>query len=43
MDELASVQKLIEIQGWLLLTFFLCFHNQLSSFDSIIVQLSEKT
>ena len=32
----------IEIQGWLLLTFFICLHNQLSSFNSIIVQMSEK-
>ena len=24
------------VQGWLLLTFFLCLHNQLSSFNSII-------
>ena len=33
MEELAlylnSVQKFIEIQGWLLLTFFICLHNQL--------------
>ena len=42
MEELDSVQKFIEIQGWLLLTFFICFHNQLSSFNSIIVQMSEK-
>ena len=34
--------KFIEIQGWLLLTFFICLHNQLSSFNSIIVQMSEK-
>ena len=39
---LNSVQKLIEIQGWLLLTFSICLHNQLSSFNSIIVQMSEK-
>ena len=39
---LNSVQKFIEIQGWLLLTFFICLHNQLSSFNSIIVQMSEK-
>ena len=32
----------LEIQGWLLLTFFVCLHNQLSSFNSIIVQMSEK-
>ena len=37
-----SAQKIIEIQGWLLLTFFICLHNQLSSFNSIIVQMSEK-
>ena len=32
------VQKLIELQGWLLLTFFffICLHNQLSSFNSIM-------
>ena len=39
---LNSVQKFIEIQGWQLLTFFICLHNQLSSFNSIIVQMSEK-
>ena len=39
---LNSVQKFIEIQGWLLLTFFICLHNQLSSFSSIVVQMSEK-
>ena len=37
-----TLQKFIEIQGWLLLTFFICLHNQLSSFNSIIVQMSEK-
>ena len=42
MEELDSVQKFIEIQGWLLLTFCIYFHNQLSSFNSIIVQMSEK-
>ena len=42
MEELDSAQKLIEIQGWLLQRFFICLHNQLSSFDSIIVQMSEK-
>ena len=42
MEELYSVQKFIEIQGWLLLTFFICLHNQLSSFNSIIEQMSEK-
>ena len=34
--------KLSEIQGWLLLTYFICLHNQLSSFNCIIVQMSEK-
>ena len=29
-------KKFIEIQGWLLLAFFTCLHNQLSSFNSII-------
>ena len=42
MEEVDSVQKFIEIQGWLLLTSFICLHNQLSSFNSIIVQVSEK-
>ena len=42
MKELASVQKFIEMQGWLLLTFFVYLHNQLSSFNSIIVQMSKK-
>ena len=41
MEELDSVQKFIEI-GWLLLRFFICLHNQLSSFNSVIVQVSEK-
>ena len=39
---LNSVQKFIEIQGWLLLPFFICLRNQLSSFNSIKVQMSEK-
>ena len=39
---LNSVQKFIEIQGWLLLTFFICLHNQLNSFNSINLQMSEK-
>ena len=30
------------MQGWLLLIFFKCIHNQLISFNSIIVQMSEK-
>ena len=34
--------KFIDIQGWLLLTFFMFLHNQLSSFNSIVVQISEK-
>ena len=42
MKELASVQKFIEMQGWLILTFFVYLHNQLSSFNSIIVQMSKK-
>ena len=42
MEELALMKKFIEIQGWLLLMFFICLHNQLSSFTSIIVQMSEK-
>ena len=29
MEELDSVQKYIEIQGWLLLTFSICLQNQL--------------
>ena len=37
-----SVQKFIEMQGWLVLTFIVCLQNQLSSFDSIIVQMSAK-
>ena len=36
MEELDSVQKFIEIQGWLLLTL----HNQLSCFNYL--QVSEK-
>ena len=42
MEELDSVQEFNETQGWLLLMFFICLHNQLSSFNSIIVQMSEK-
>ena len=42
MEELDSVQKFIEIEGWLLLKFFICLHDQLSSFNSVIVQMSEK-
>ena len=32
---LRSVQKFIEIEAWLLLKFFICVHNQLSSIHSI--------
>ena len=39
---LNSVQRFIEMQGWLLLTIFISLHNQLSPFNSIIVQISEK-
>ena len=39
---LNSVQKFNEIQDWLLPTFFICLHNQLSSFNSIIVKMSGK-
>ena len=39
MEELGSLQKFIEIRGWLLLTFSICLHNQLRSFNSIIVQM----
>ena len=42
MEELDSVQKFSDIQGWLHLTFFICLHNQLCYFDSVIVQMSEK-
>ena len=35
---LNSVQKFIEIYVWLLPTFLICLHNQLGSFNSIIVQ-----
>ena len=42
MEELGSVQISIETHGWLLLTIFICLRNQLSSFNSIIVQMSEK-
>ena len=42
MEQLDSVQNFIETQGWLLLTFFLCLHNQLSSFNPAIVQVPEK-
>ena len=39
---LNSVQKFTETPGWLLLTFFIYLHNQLSHFNSIIVQMPEK-
>ena len=39
---LNSVKKFTEIQIWVLLTFFICLHNQLNSFSSIIVQMSEE-
>ena len=42
MEELDSIQKFIEIEGWLLMTFFVCLQNQLSSFNSTMVQMSEK-
>ena len=42
MEELDLVQKIIEAEDWLLLTFFKCLLNQLSSFNSIIVQMSKK-
>ena len=42
-EELDSVQKIIEIREHpMLLTFFICLHNHLSSFNSIIIQMSEK-
>ena len=39
---LNSVQKFIENQGWLLLTFFICLRNQLSSFKNVIHQIDSK-
>ena len=42
MEELASVQKFIEMQGCLLLKFPICLQNQLSSFNFIIVQMPVK-
>ena len=42
MEELDSVQKFIETQDWLLLMLFICLHKQLFSFNSIMVQMSEK-
>ena len=32
------IKKFIEMIGWLLLKFFICLRNQLSSFNSIIVE-----
>ena len=37
----ALLKKFIEMQGWLLLIFSICLGNQLSSFNYIIVQMSE--
>ena len=34
--------EFIKIQGWLLRTFFICLHNQLSSFNPIVIQMSDK-
>ena len=34
---LNSAQEFIEIEAWLLLTFFLCLRNQLSSINSTTV------
>ena len=42
MEELDSVQKFFETQDWLLMTFFICLQNQLRSFNSVIVKMSEK-
>ena len=36
------LHKFIEKQGWLLLRLFICLHNQLSAFNSIVVQISRK-
>ena len=36
---LDSVQEFIEIQAWLLLTFFRCLHNQLISVYYIVMKL----
>ena len=36
---LNSVQEFIVIQAWLLLTFFLCLHNQLISVYYIVTKL----
>ena len=33
---LSSVQEFIEIEDWLLLTFFLCLHNQLIAIYPIV-------
>ena len=42
MEELDLIQEFIEIEGQLLLTFFVCLHDQLGSFNSIILEMSEK-
>ena len=43
MEELVTdlSAKFFEIQGWLLLTFVICLHHQLSSFNSNIVQIHQ--
>ena len=41
MEELVLFEK-NETQGWLLLKFFICLHNQVSSLNSIMVQMSGK-
>ena len=33
---LNSVREFIELEAWLLLTFFICLYNQLSSIHSIV-------
>ena len=33
---ISSVKEFIEIEAWLLLMFFICLHNQLSSTDFIV-------
>ena len=39
---LNSVENFIEIQGCLVMAFFIYLHNQLSVFNSFIVQMSKK-
>ena len=45
-DLFSSIQEFIEIEAWLLLTFFTCLHDQLRSTHSIVtherVQMFEK-